>query len=290
VTVSVEHRALGDGAGAWPLLESAEPAPSRMHSNLTLTLALALASFKLKYAGSVLGYLWSLVKPLLLFGMMYVVFALFLLRGRTPSGENFPVELLFGIVIWTFFADATSTSLLAIVNNGDMIKKAYFPRWILVVAAELSSLMTLVVNVALVLAVGIPLHWFTFGMQSLLLIPLLLELFVVAMGAGLLLSALYVYARDLAHIWEIILQALFFASAVVFPFTLIPDRFQGIVALSPLTQMIEDMRRAIISPGIPWTSAVLGARFAVPLVVALGSLGLGALIFARLSRRFGENI
>jgi ABC-2 type transport system permease protein len=167
-----------------------------MHSNLTLTLALALASFKLKYAGSVLGYLWSLVKPLLLFGMMYVVFALFLLRGRTPSGENFPVELLFGIVIWTFFADATSTSLLAIVNNGDMIKKAYFPRWILVVAAELSSLMTLLVNVALVLAVGIPLHWFTFGPQSLLLIPLFLELFVVAMGAGLLLSALYVYARD----------------------------------------------------------------------------------------------
>jgi ABC-2 type transport system permease protein len=290
VTVSVEHRALGDGARVPHLLAEAEPPPSRFRSNLTLTLALALASFKLKYAGSVLGYLWSLVKPLLLFGMMYVVFALFLLRGRTPAGENFPVELLFGIIIWTFFADATATSLQAIVANGDMIRKAYFPRWILVVAAGFSSLMTLLVNLALMLAIGLGLHWFNFGSQSLLLIPLLIELFVIALGAGLLLSALYVHARDLGHIWEIILQALFFASAVVFPFTLIPDRFQGIVALSPLTQMIEDMRRAFISPSIPWTADILGGRIVIPLVFAALSLGIGSLVFARLSRRFGEHI
>jgi ABC-2 type transport system permease protein len=290
MTLTAEHNALGDGMGIPHLLAMADPAPSRLRANLTLTFALALASFKLKYAGSVLGYLWSLVKPLLLFGMMYVVFALFLLRGRTAPGENFPVELLFGIVIWTFFADATASSLQAIVSNGDMIKKAYFPRWILVVAAGLSSAMTLFVNTALVLAIGLPLHWFTFGPESALLIPLYLELFAVTLGAGLLLSAIFVYARDLGHIWEIILQAIFYASAVVFPFTLIPDRFQGIVALSPLTQMIEDMRRAFISPGIPWTADVLGPRFVVPLMLAVASLGIGAAVFARLSRRFGENI
>ncbi len=91
--------------------------PSAFQRNLNLTRELAVTAFKLRYAGSVLGYVWSLIKPLMMFGMLYLVFAFFLLRDRTNSGENFPVQLLVGIVVWTFFADATLTSLYSIVAS-----------------------------------------------------------------------------------------------------------------------------------------------------------------------------
>lgn len=272
------------------LLERLSDRPSRLRANINLTRELAITSFKLKYAGSVLGYVWSLVKPLMLFGMMYLIFAQFLLKGRTASGENFPVELLIGIVVWTFFADATTTALQAVVTNGDMLRKARFPRWILVAAASLSAVITLTVNLVLVLALGLPLHWYSVGWQTLLLAPLLVELFALSLGIGLLLSALYVYYRDLGHIWEILLQLLFYASAIVFPFSLIPVPYQPLVALIPTAQIVEDMRRAIVSTAIPWSSDVLGLKAAVPVAAAFLTIAIGAVVFDRLSRRFGERL
>jgi ABC-2 type transport system permease protein len=257
-------------------------------SNLNLTRELAVTSFKLKYTGSVLGYLWSLAKPLMIFGMMYLVFALFLLRGRTAAGENFPVQLLVGVVVWTFFADATSTAIQSITSNGHMILKAYFPRWILVVAATLSAAMTFVVNMLLILAVGLPLHWFQVGWQSLAFPLLLLELYVLVLGVAMLLSALFVFYRDLGHIWEILLQLLFYGSVIVFPFTLIPVRFQAWVALNPMAQIVEDVRRALVSTQIPWTASILGFKFIIPILGVFLVLGVGALTFRTLSPRFGE--
>jgi ABC-2 type transport system permease protein len=272
-----------------PLLRPLGSHPSQLQVNLNLTRELALTYFKLKYAGSALGYIWSLIKPLLIFGMIYAVFALFLIRGQT-RGESFAAELLLGIVVFTFFSDATTTSLNSVVGNADMVRKAYFPRWILVLAASLSGAMTLLVNLSLVFVVGLILSWFTLGLQSLLVIPLLLELYVVAVGVGLLLSALYVYFRDLGHVWEVILQALFFGSAVLFPFYLIPVKYHTVVAANPLAQVVEDMRRALIPQTGPWSSDILGALEVVPLLLSVVSLAVGILVFRRLSRRFGERI
>jgi len=260
--------------------------PSAFQSNLNLTRELAVTAFRLKYTGSVLGYLWSLVKPLMIFGMMYLVFAVFLLRGR--AGSDFPVQLLVGIVVWTFFADATLVAVSSIAGNGHMIRKAYFPRWILVVAATLSAGMTLVVNVALMLAIGLPLHWFHVGWHTLVLPLLFVELYVLILGIGLLLSALFVFYRDLGHVWEIILQVLFYGSAIVFPFTLIPVRFQGLMALNPMAQIVEDMRHALVSVNLPWSSAILGSRLAIPVIVVCALFALGTYTFRRRSPKFGE--
>jgi ABC-2 type transport system permease protein len=272
------------------LLEGHEEPPSRLAANWGLTKELAVTSFKLKYAGSFLGYVWTLVKPLILFGTMYVVFALFLLRGRTAAQENFPVELLLGIVAWSFFAEATTGALYAIVGNGEMIRKARFPRWTLVLASSVSAGMTLSINVALLIVVGLLLHWYDTGVQALLVPALLLELYVFALGLGFLLAALFVTFRDLGHIWEIALQLLFYASAIVFPLSLIPGSFRILVALNPLAQIIEDMRHVLVSSAAPSSIAVLGWRLAVPLAVVSASALVGALLFSRLSRGFGERL
>jgi ABC-2 type transport system permease protein len=263
---------------------------SAFHSNLNLTRELAVTTFKLKYTGSVLGYAWSLMKPLLIFGMTYLVFAVFLLRGRTSSRENFPVELLLGVVVWTFFADATISSVSAIAGNGHMIRKAYFPRWIPVVASTLSATMTLAVNLALMFAVGIPLGWFHVGLYTLLLPLLFVELYLLVVGIGLLLSALFVFYRDLGHVWEISLQLLFYGSAIVFPFTLVPQRFRILMAFNPMAQIIEDMRRAIVTTAIPWSGQVLGRWTFVPIMAIFLVLGLGFYVFRRLTPKFGEAI
>ena len=273
-----------------PLLKRHEVRPSGLAVNINLIRELAVAAFKLKYAGSVLGYLWSLVKPALVFGMMYLFFAVFLLRGRTQPGENFPVELLLGVVIYTFFAEATGTSLMSVVSNGDMIRKAYFPRWILVAAATLSATMTLLVNLALVLIIGLSLGWYHVGWQSLTLIPLVVELYAFTLGLGLILGALCVPYRDLGHIWEIVLQFLFYASAILFPFSLVPHGLQFWAGLNPLAQIIEDVRRALVSPLIPWTYQLLGVGTIIPAALVALSVVSGFSLFRHLSRRFAEGL
>jgi len=273
-----------------PLLAPWPEKPSRAQSYLNLTRELAVASFKLRYSGSILGYVWSLIRPVMIFGMLYLVFALFLLKGRTNHAENFPVQLLVGIIAWFFFADATTAALRAVVVNGGMVRKAYFPRWILVLASVLSSAMTFGVNMTLMLVIGLSLHWFALGWQSLLVIPLLLELCALTLGVGLILAALFVYFRDLGHIWDILERFLFFACGVIFPLRLLPKLAQHIAELNPVTQILQDMRRALVSPVIPWSADIIGTKVVVPIAVAFGSAVVGGWIFQRLSRGFGPRL
>ncbi len=272
------------------LLARGATRPSRLRSNVTLTRELALTSFKLKYAGSALGYMWSLMRPLMIFGMLYLVFALFLLKGRTAPGENFPVELLIGIIAWTFFAEATTASVSAVVANGEVLRKALFPRWILVVAAVMSAAMTLVVNFSLILVLGLALRWYVIGWQSLLVPLLLLELVVLSLGVGMILASVFVYYRDVGYIWEILQLLLFYASAILFPLSLVPGHLQWLVALNPLSQVVEDMRRALVSSTIPWSSTVLGSKLAIPVIGVCLSLVVGVIVFRRLARHFGERL
>lgn len=272
------------------LLARDEPRPKAMPSDIRLAARLATTSFKLRYSSSALGYAWSLVRPLLLFGMLYVVFALVLLRGRTIAGENFPVELLVGIVAWTFFAEATSAATTSVAANADMLHRARFPRWVLVVAAVASAAITLAVNFVLILVVGLAFHLFTLGPQSLWVPLLLLELVTLALGLGLLLSALFVYYRDLGYIWEIALQFLFYASAIIFPFSFVPAGWRWLVTLNPLAQVTEDLRRALVTEAVPWSVNILGASIAVPLLAVFAVVVAGAVVFGRLSKRFGERL
>jgi ABC-2 type transport system permease protein len=283
---------MATATSAEPLVTHSPPPPGgRMGRHLNLTRELAVTQFKLKYTGSVLGYLWSLLKPMMVFAIMYAVFDRLLHAGRTS--DRFTLQLLIGIVVWTFFSETTVTAVNAIVVNGNLINKASFPRAILVVASSLTALMTFAINLSLIVVIAGAARQLSLGWHSLLALPLLLELYALVIGISLILSALFVFYRDLGHIWEIFTQLLFYGSAVVFPLSrdILHSRVE-LVALNPVAQIIEDMRHALVTqdPRVPWTATILGPAMAVPLLIVAMVLVIGVVLFRRLSPRFSESL
>jgi ABC-2 type transport system permease protein len=282
---------MATATSAEPLVTHTPPPGGRMGRHLNLTRELAVTQFKLKYTGSVLGYLWSLLKPMMVFAIMYAVFDRLLHAGRTS--DRFTLQLLIGIVIWTFFSETTVTAVNAIVVNGNLINKASFPRAILVIASSLTALMTFAINLSLIVVIAGAARQLSLGWHSLLAVPLLLELYALVIGISLILSALFVFYRDLGHIWEIFTQLLFYGSAVVFPLS--RDILHGkveLVALNPVAQIIEDLRHALVTqdPRVPWTATILGPAMAVPLLIVVMVLVIGVILFRRLSPHFSESL
>lgn len=258
----------------------------RRYANLTRELA--VSQFKLKYTGSVLGYLWSLFKPAMNFAILYVIFdKLFHISGTTT---NYVLQLLLAIVLFTFFQEVTSTAMNSIASAGNMIRKAYFPRVILVVAATISSVMTFFINLALIFAIALPIHRLSLGWQSLLAPLFVLELYLLVLGVSLLLASLFVYFRDLGHIWEISMTVLIYGSAVMFPLSLLDKHPELKIAIcfNPIAQIIEDMRHALVTQDVPWTASVMGPLYFAPLLLVALLLGGGWYVFNRLTPRFAE--
>ena len=167
--------------------------------NKILLRELVVTDFKLRYQGSVLGYLWSVLRPLFLFAILYVVFEKFLRMGRDI--EHFGVYLLLGIVLWTLFTEATNMGLQAIINRGDLIRKINFPKYIIVFASSLSALINLLINMVVVLIFCV-INGVQFTPMALLIIPLILELYIFSLAIAFFLSALNVKYRDVGYLWE----------------------------------------------------------------------------------------
>lgn len=274
-----------------PRVAAARPTGAwRRHLNLTRELA--VTQFKLKYTGSVLGYVWSAFKPGMYFAILYVVFVdLLHASSRSP---NFPVQLLLGIVLFTFFQETTGASVNAIAGNGHIIRKAYFPRVILIIAATLSACITFAINLTLVVIIAAAIGNLDLGLRSLAMIPLLIELYALILGIGLFLSAVFVFYRDVGHFWEIITQLLLYAAGVVFPLDIaFGHRFlEKLLLMNPMGQIVEDARHAIASgsPEVPWSFHELGILEVVPLGLVVLALVGGSLVFRRLTPRFAESL
>jgi ABC-2 type transport system permease protein len=279
------------GTGA---LEAIQRPRSVFQRNLNLVRELSITSFKLKYTGSALGYIWSLFKPLMYFGIMYLVFNLLLRVGT--GDKDFPVQLLIAIVAWTFFTEATATAMNAIAGNGDLIRKAYFPRWILVVASTTSSLLTFAINTVLVLVVTFAIGGLDLSWRSLLVPVYYLELILLVLGLSMLLSSLFVFFRDLGHIWEILSLVLFYGSAVVFPFGIIWQhsiKLADLAGMNPVAQIIQDLRYSLVIPSTPLNqpmSAYIGALVVVPMVLSVLVFVVGSFVFTQLTPKFAESL
>ena len=181
-----------------------------------------------------LGYLWSLIKPASIFAITYFIFVdLFKINDGT---KVYGMELLLGIVVWTFFAECTASSMQAIASNGGLIRKAYFPRSILVIAASLSSLFTFVINLLIVFVIAVALRDIDLGLRIVMVIPLLLELYALALGISLFLSALFVQFHDVSHLWEVLINLLFYASGVMFSLTYVLQRLHLAVEVGATTR------------------------------------------------------
>jgi len=222
----------------------------------------------------------------MLFGIMFLVFSVLLKAGGTTP--EFPVQLLVGIVLWTFFAESTTLAMNAIAGAGDLIRKAYFPRWILVVSSTGTALLTFAINTVLVVVVTLLLGQLHLSWRSLLAPLYYVELATLVLGLSLLLSALFVFFRDLGHIWEILSLVLFYGSAVVFPFTRIPTSLQGIAGMDPIAQIVQDLRYALVNPKIPSMEQLIGVRVIIPILITVAIFVVGFAVFTRLTPKFAE--
>lgn len=260
--------------------------------NRILLKELVITDFKLRYQGSALGYLWSLLKPLMLFAILYVIFVEFLRFGSDV--EHFPIYLLLGIVLWGFFTEATNQGMQAIVSRGDLIRKINFPKYIIVLSGTISALINLALNLIVVFVfifiAGVDLHW------SILWLPLIiLELYVFALAIAFLLGAAYVKYRDVSYIWEVILQGAFYAVPIIYPISMVIEKSElaaKILLLNPLAQIIQDARHSLVTHQTVTTNGMIDNPFivAIPYAIVAVSIIVAAIYFRKNSKYFAEKV
>ena len=258
--------------------------------NKALLSELVRTDFKLRYQGSLLGYMWSLLKPLMMFVILYVVFVFFLKMDK--GVPHFPIYLLLGIVLWNFFTEMTVQSLGSVVGRGDLIRKVKIPRWMIPVSTSISALINLCLSLVIV-AIFMIVNGVTITMTAPLFILDILALYLFALGVSLFLAAAYVKFRDLSYIWEVILQAGFYATPIIYSIAIVPSiTMQKILLLNPIAMIIQDARFNLVSHEVPtaWSLFSNHLFILIPICFMLIVLVLGVWYFKRQAPNFAENI
>jgi ABC-2 type transport system permease protein len=250
---------------------------------------MAKSDFKLKYQGSILGYLWSLASPLMLFGILYLVFTEVVRFGGV---ENYAAVLIINIMLFQFFGEATSSAMTSIVWRETLVRKMEFPRLVIPLSVVLASTFTLALNLIvvfffLVVITGLPV------LSTWVLLPVLIAwLYVFTVGTSLLLAMVYVRFRDTAQIWTVISLVLFYGSPVLFPIELFPAGWKALLLLNPLAPLFAQARVWLVDPGAPTFAEAMGGAvyWIYPLVTMVAVSLLGAWLFDRDAPRVAEQL
>jgi ABC-2 type transport system permease protein len=262
----------------------------RYRYSIILLKQLVKTDFKLRYQNSVLGYIWSLLRPLLLFIILYFVFTKFLKVGKDIP--YYPVYLLVGIVLWNYFVEVTSGSVGAIVGRGDLMRKINFPKYVIILAGSASALINLLLN-SIVIAVFMVISQIPLTYHVLLVIPLIIELFIAALGVAFLLSALYVRFRDISYIWEVVTQAAFYATPILYPLSLVSPRIAKVMLLNPIAQIIQDIRYCLVTTETQTIGYLYGgnkAMWLIPISLTMVTATVAGLYFRARSKYFAEEV
>lgn len=245
-------------AGSAPLREMKGPAAlgGGWKRFWSLTWTVAVTEFRLAYFGSIFGYLWTLMRPLMMFGIYYTVFTQIVNLGKDIP--HYPALLLMNIMLFQFFSEATSSAVQSVVVRENLVRKMQFPRMVIPLSVVGTALMNLAVNMVavlvFVLANGVPVRW-TWLLLPVALIPLIL----LATGVAMILAAAFVKYRDVLPMWQLFTQALFYASPILYTVaTVDKDLIVTILHLNPLTGIMEGMRYLIIDPDAPGAIASWG--------------------------------
>jgi ABC-2 type transport system permease protein len=269
------------------------PGPSALRGgwrrSFELLWLLAVTDFKKAYFGTALGYLWSLARPLMLFGVLLAVFTqVFRIGSDVP---NYPVLLLFNLVLFGLFQEATITSVQSLVGQESVIRKTQFPRLVIPLAVVLAALfnfgLNLIVVFVFILAWGIDPTW------TWLLFPVaLLPLVVITIAVSLIVSALYPRFRDTAILWSVAATVLFYGSPVLYPLEKVPSGLREVIALNPLAPIFEAARHWVIDPTSPGPVEVVGGygRFLIPVAIFAVICVYAVWLFRREAPRVAEQL
>jgi ABC-2 type transport system permease protein len=261
---------------------------------LHLTWVISRTDYKLTYFGSALGYVWSFMQPLLFFGVLYVVFAVIVQFNK--GVPDFPVLLLMNIVLFGFFQQGTGASITSVIQRENLVRKMHFPRLVIPLATVITVSINLVFNLIVVLGFMV-----VYGVRPrptwLLLPVLVVALFVLTTGIAMLLSALYVRYRDIAPIWGVISQALYFASPVFILINSVLPHGQTVARVylfNPVATILQQARHWMIGGPIAGASpaTIMGGRVwvLVPIGISLFIVGLGYWVFTREAPRIAEEL
>lgn len=259
---------------------------------------LVKTDFKLRYQGSMLGMAWSVLRPLMLFAVMYVVFVRFLRFGA--GIPHFAVSLLLAQTLWSFFQEATSQGMRAIVDRGDLLRKINFPKYIVVISSTVSAFINLLISLVVVLVFmiinGVEFRW------TVILFPLLIiELYIFALAIAFLLSTLYVKFRDIGHIWDVIMQIWFYLTPIIYPLSQIINMggygllvAKALLVLNPVAQVIQDARYVMVTTQTETIWNTVGAGFPllriIPMLLIVILFIIGVTVFRKSSRKFAEEL
>jgi ABC-2 type transport system permease protein len=260
-----------------------------------LTVILARTDFKLRFFGSILGYLWSLMRPLMFFGVLYLVFShVFRLGKGIP---HYPVYLLASIVMWNYFLEVTVNCVPSLVNRESMLRKVRFPRLVIPLSISLAGLFNLAMNFIAVFVFAL-VNGVVPSVTWLELIPIVIAWVALATGVGMLLSALYVRYRDVQPIWEVLSQILFYGSPIIYIVAYFNSlKVEKLAMLSPIAALNTQMGHALIGHvplhgtaatqygpvAFPNAAYAAGSsvRLLVPLAIVAGLFALGYWVFRR---------
>jgi ABC-2 type transport system permease protein len=254
-----------------------------------LLFLIAVTEFKRTYFGTVLGYAWSIARPLLLFGVLLAVFTQVFRLGSEV--ENYPVLLLFNIVLFGFFQESTVTAVNSIVGQEAVVRKTQFPRLVIPLAVVLTSLFNLGLNLIAVFA--FILGWGIRPGLSWLLFPLvLLLLFVLTTAVSMIVSSLFPRFRDMAIIWTVAATVLFYSTPVLYPLEAVPDTLRDVLLVNPLTPLFELARVSVIDSNAPGPVEVAGgwAGLAAPIALYALTCVLAVWVFNREAPRIAEQL
>jgi ABC-2 type transport system permease protein len=255
--------------------------------NRSILREMVSADFKVRYQSSALGYLWSVLRPLFLFAILYIVFTYIFKVGK--GIPHYPVYLLLGIVMWNFFTESTIIGMSSVVAKGDLIRKIAIPRYLTVLSSTVSAIINLCINLIVVIVFAL-INNVDPTWRWALLPFVFAELFVFSSALAFFFSALYVKFRDITYIWEVGVQAAFYATPILYPLSLIPEHLRSYVFINPMAQIIQDARYVFVTQDTMtvWNTSPLWA--AVPIVIVLLAVFSSKAYFKQQAKWFAENI
>jgi len=257
----------------------------RQHENYKeLIWALAKTDFKLRYHGSVLGYLWAILKPLLMFSILNFVFSS-LFNSRGNGIPHYSLQLLIGIIVFNFFSEGTMAGMSSLLSKSQLVTKIYVPRWTIIIASTINSALIFLMNI-LVIVIFFAAYRFMPSFESILLfIVFIIFTYIIIAGFALLTAPLYVRFRDLSMIWEVLTTMLFYASPIVYSLQMMPDRIQKIMLLNPMAFIIHFSKEGLINNHFadPWKTVI----FVTTVMLAFA---LGVFSYNKLAPRVAEEI
>lgn len=251
---------------------------------------IVISDFKLRYQNSILGYLWSLLRPLATFAVLYFVFVRFLKVGE--GVPHFAIYLLVGIVLWNFFVEITVGNVSSISAKSDLIRKINFPKYVIVLATSFSALINLALNF-IVIFIFMIIFGASPSLYAIIFLPLLIiELYLLGLGFALMLAAANVRYKDIGYIWEVGIQAGFYATPILYPITMIPLVAQKISILNPMAQIIQDSRYFLVTQQTATGATILTNSIArvIPFLLVGLVLVTGIVYFRNNSKKFAEEV